>query len=266
MKRLILCADDFAFSTDVSTTIVELLRAGKLNATSCMTVRPNWMADTAMLRDVPTGAEIGLHLVLTEERPLLGSRLATGGVLPSIERLRALARTGKLVAKELAAEIHAQFDAFEQAMERPPAFIDAHQHAHVLPIVREIVLEITRLRASDAWVRVCDDRLVAMIARPFAGKAIGSAFHSRGMRRDIARFGLRSNTSFAGHYDFKSNYADLFPRFLRSAGGAHLVMCHPGAGARNGDRIAQARTAEAAALRRLPIGAIAASRGLAFSA
>lgn len=43
-------------------------------------------------------------------------------------------------------------------------------------------------------------------------------------------------------------------------------MCHPGADTRRGDVIAAARVVEAAALRTLPIAALAAEHGLAFAA
>ena len=105
-----------------------------------------------------------------------------------------------------------------------------------------------------------------MLSRPFAGKAIGSAYHSRGLRKAAARHGLRCNDSFAGHYDFASDYRTLFPRFLNRAAGMHLVMCHPGCGVRPGDAIAAARTREADALRTWPIADMAAARGLAFPA
>jgi hypothetical protein len=43
-------------------------------------------------------------------------------------------------------------------------------------------------------------------------------------------------------------------------------MCHPGAGERAGDSIADARILEAQALHRLPIADMAAAEGLAFPA
>ena len=110
------------------------------------------------------------------------------------------------------------------------------------------------------------DRLSAIAARPFKGKALGSALHSLGLRRDAARYGLRANTSFAGHYGFSGDYAAIFPQFLARAGDVHLVMCHPGAGMRDDDSIATARLVEADALRRLPIADIAFAHGLAFAA
>ena len=83
-------------------------------------------------------------------------------------------------------------------------------------------------------------------------------------RAAAARRGLTCNQSFAGHYDFRGDYAALFPAFLRQPGEAHLVMCHPGAGERVGDVIAAARPVEAQALRRLPLAQLATDRGLTF--
>lgn len=267
MPRLIVCADDFALSRPVSETIVALLLAGKLNATSCMTTMPGWAQDAALLRGLPGSVQVGLHLTLTGERPLTAMpQLAPWGVLPRIDPLTWRAIRGRLPLGEIAGEVRAQFDAFVAAVGRPPDFVDGHQHAHALPRIRDIVLDETGRRAPGAWIRDCTDGLHAMLARPFAGKAIGSAFHSRGLRRAAAAHGLRCNDSFAGHYGFAGDYRRLFPRFLRRPGGVHLIMCHPGAGALPGDAIAAARAGEAAALRALPVARLAAAAGLAFAA
>jgi len=267
LRRLILCADDFAFSREVSETIAELAATGKLNATSCMTLMPGWAEDAKLLQGLPRTVQIGLHLTLTGERPLTAMPLlAPDGILPEIDPLARQASRGEVPLDEIAAEVAAQFDAFVAAMGRAPDFVDGHQHSHALPGIRDIVLFETARRAPDAWVRDCVDRLGAMMARPFVGKAIGSAYHSRGLRRAAARYRLRCNDSFAGHYDFASDYRHLFPRFLRRAAGMHLVMCHPGAGERPGDAIAAARPREANALRKWSIADMAAAEGLAFSA
>lgn len=265
MPRLILCADDFAFSREVSETIAELARNGKINAISCMAVMPGWQADCDLLRGLPASVALGLHLTLTGERPLTAMpTLAPDGILPGIDGLRRAAKQGRLVPGEIAAEIGAQFDAFLAATGRPPAFVDGHQHAHALPGIRDLVLAETAMRAPKAWIRDCSDRPLSILARPFRGKAIGSAFHSRGLRAAAAAHGLACNDGFAGHYDFAGDYRALFPRFLRRPGTMHLVMCHPGAGHRPGDAIADARPREAAALRDWSIQDMAASEGLAF--
>ncbi|OAN65977.1 ChbG/HpnK family deacetylase [Sphingomonas sp. TDK1] len=267
MSRLILCSDDFAYSPAISAAIVSLAQAGKINAVSCMTVMPGWMEDARMLADVPAHVEIGLHLTLTGETPRTAMpRFAPDGRMPEIDPLTRAAGRWSVPLDEIAMEISAQFDAFFAALRRPPAFVDGHQHAHALPGIRDLVLAETLGRAPNAWVRDCTDDAAAMLLRPFAGKAIGSAWHSRGMRRSAAQLGLRTNQGFAGHYDFRRDYATLFPRFLRQPGHMHLVMCHPGAGERAGDTIASARIREAKALHRLPIADMAAAEGLAFPA
>ena len=267
LRNLVLCADDFAYSRAVSETIAELAATGKLNATSCMTLMPGWAEDAALLRDLPAHVSIGLHLTLTQERPITDMPLfAPDQRLPEIDPLTRSAARRQLPLEEIAAEVAAQFDAFAAAMGRAPDFVDGHQHSHALPGIRDIVLFETARRAPDAWVRDCTDRVDAMLARPFVGKAIGSAFHSRGLRRAAARYRLRCNDSFAGHYDFATDYKRVFPRFLRRAAGMHLVMCHPGAGRRAGDAIAEARPREAELLRKCSIADMAAAEGLAFPA
>ncbi len=267
MSRLILCSDDFGYSPAISAAIVALAQAGKVNAISCMAVMPGWAEDARMLADLPPHVEIGLHLTLTGEVPRTAMRrFAPDGRMPEIDPLARAARGWQVPLDEVATEISAQFDAFFAARRRPPDFIDGHQHAHALPGIRDLVLAETVARAPGAWVRDCTDGALAMLQRPFVGKAIGSAWHSRGLRKAAAALGLRTNQGFSGHYDFRGDYAALFPRFLRRPGAMHLVMCHPGAGERAGDRIAAARIVEAKALHRLPIADMAVAEGLAFPA
>ena len=97
MPRLILCSDDFAFSRDVSETIAQLARNGKLNAISCMAAMPGWPADGLLLHDLPPQIEIGLHLTLTGERPLTEMPvLAPQGALPGINALHRAAQRRRL--------------------------------------------------------------------------------------------------------------------------------------------------------------------------
>lgn len=265
MSRLILCADDFACSQAVSETIVALARAEKINAISCMAGMPGWHRDSRLLETVPEHVQIGLHLTLTDEAPLSAMpELAPKGRLPDINTLNRKAVRWELPFGEIRAEVVAQFDAFAEAMGRAPDFVDGHQHAHVLPGIREIVLAEMTCRAPRSWVRACSDRLSALLQRPFPGKAIGSTYHARGFKRAAAAHGIATNDSFAGHYDFDRDYGELFPHFLRGGRGMHLVMCHPGAGEAPGDTIAAARCREADILNNLPIADMAARAGMAF--
>jgi hypothetical protein len=263
--KLTLCADDFALSRPISETIVDLADRGKVNAISCMAAMPGWEADCALLSSLPRNVEIGLHIVLTEIAPLTSaSRLAPSGHLPLLARFEHLARRHQLPLAEVRAEVEAQIERFAVNMGRAPDFVDGHQHVHVVGQAREAVLDVVARCAPSAWVRNCSDAPTAILARPFRLKAIGSAYHSRGLERQAGRRGLRSNRGFSGHYGFAGDYTLIFPRFLVRPGPDHLIMCHPGAGRCANDSIADARVAEAQALRRLPVRDLAAAAGLQF--
>ena len=267
MRRLTVCADDFAMSGEVSRTIVGLAKAGKINGISAMAVLERWEQDARLLADLPASVGVGLHLVLTDETPAtLMPRLAPEGMLPAAGRLERLAWSRRLPLKEIANEIDAQFARFEEVIGRPPAFVDGHQHVHLLPKVRDLVIAATALRAPSAWLRSCEDKLARILSRPFALKSTLNALQSKGFARLAARAGLRCNDSFAGLYDFKADYEELFPRFLASPGQFHLVICHPGLSTDSApDPIADARSREAEALKSLPVGKLASARGFAFN-
>ena len=263
LPRLILCADDFALTPEVSAVIARLARRRCINAISCMAIMPGWPDDARLLEridqvDCGEGlghVQVGLHLTLSGERPL-GPMACAGpdGRLPGPDRMLALALAGRLDRAEIAAEIDRQFAAFHLAMGRSPDFVDAHQHVHVYPRIRSLFIDAIRRHAPGAWVRVASDRLGAMLSRPFAGKALGSAVQAAGMRRALRRAGLACNDSFAGHYDFSGPYRRYLPAFLRYGSGHHVVMCHPGLGLAAGDGIARARIAEAEVIGEMPLG------------
>jgi predicted glycoside hydrolase/deacetylase ChbG (UPF0249 family) len=263
--RLILCADDFGLSQPISETIAGLAMDGKINAVSCMAATRSWERDAKLLAMLPAKVQLGLHLVLTDCPPVTAMpRLAPRGALPSLAELERRARQRRLPSLEIASEAKAQIDRFVAGAGRSPDFVDGHQHVHVLPGIRDAVLDAVGRDAPSAWIRDCTDRADAILARPFRLKAIGSAFHSRNIARDAARRRLRCNRGFAGHYGFTGDYERLFPRFLRRPGPNHLIMCHPGAGQSPQDPIAEARVEEARALRRLSVRELAAAAGLRF--
>jgi predicted glycoside hydrolase/deacetylase ChbG (UPF0249 family) len=249
-RGLILCADDFGLSDSISAAIADLAWMKRLSAISCMAVLESWPRQAKRLKGLGRDVAVGLHLVLSDEQPRGHMPLlAPAGRMPGVDPLTAATLMGRAPLAEIGEEINRQFDAFEAERGAAPDFVDGHQHVHMLPGVRAIVIDVMRRRAPDAWIRDCADTLPATISRPFAVRALRSGLLSGGLRHVAERAGIRTNLTFAGYYDFKADYAALFPRFLRHASAAHLVMCHPGAGRACGDRIAEARIREADLLR-----------------
>lgn len=230
----VLCADDFALTEGVSRSILELLGRGRLSATGAMTNRPHWPRLAPELGAFADAADLGLHFNLTCAAPLSAMpRLAPGGAFPALGTVARAAAASAAVRREIAAEFGRQLDAFEQAMGRPPDFVDGHQHVHVLPGVRRAVLDALARRypAGSLYVRDPADTVAAIRRRGVAvGKALVIAGLASGFRSAALRRQLRANRGFAGvaPFDPARDFAADLRRFLISPGPAHLVMCHPG--------------------------------------
>lgn len=233
-KGFILCADDFALTEGVSRSILALLGLGKLSATGAMTNRPHWPRLAGELAAFAGRADLGLHFNLTCGAPLGAMpNLAPSGALPPLGQVLRGALLSAPVRREIAAELLRQLDAFEQALGRPPDFVDGHQHVHALPGVRGAVIETIAARypSGSVYLRDPADGVAAIRAR---GVAVRKAAVIAGLARGFAAAARRRlipvNQGFSGvsPFDPQRNFATDLRRFLLRPGPAHLVMCHPG--------------------------------------
>jgi chitin disaccharide deacetylase len=226
-RVLMLCADDFGLDSGISIAIARLARAGRLNAVSCVSSGDGWAADAAWLSGLPAAVSLGLHFNLTQGRPLSRRLAKVWPALPSLPRLVAQAHLGLLPRAELRAEFHAQFGAYVKAIEKPPSFIDGHQHVHHLPVVRNIILDaVEHIQPMPAL------RSTAPVQGPGAGLKRWFIEHAggRGLARELRRRVIPHNTALLGVYDFdRTDYRRLMQGWLAqlpSEGG--LLLCHPG--------------------------------------
>jgi predicted glycoside hydrolase/deacetylase ChbG (UPF0249 family) len=217
---ILLCADDFGLSPGVSRAIAELLAAGRLSATSCMTMAAHWRESAPLLKPFEGRRAIGLHFTLTTLPPHPG--------LPDVLK-RSWLRT--LSRPDIEAELHRQIDAFEAGMGRLPDFLDGHQHVHVLPVVRDAVLSVMTTRLKGAWMRdVWEPWGDLLKFAPNPAKAAVLNLLGYRMHRQARRLRIPMNRGFRGAYDLlkpEAPYESLFPRFLSEATPGLLIMCHP---------------------------------------
>lgn len=248
MKRIILCADDYGQNESISQAIVDLLQQKRLSATSCMVTSPHWQETAPKLKPYLNRADIGLHLNLTEGKPLSSALPAT---IP-LNDLLIKAFTRKLDQKQISAEFRAQLDRFSEEFGMQPDYLDGHHHIHQLPIIRNAVLEVfeERLRDNpDAYIRstfapgslwqMKSGAYLKLVFIQFAGAL---AFKAQLLKRNIPH-----NTSFSGIYDFSKpyEYQELFPRFARAVVDGGIIMSHPGLVSKEaGDEIAASRNKE----------------------
>jgi predicted glycoside hydrolase/deacetylase ChbG (UPF0249 family) len=255
----VVCADDYGLAPGVNEAIAGLIAAGRLSATSCMSGLPDWRPGVPLLRAalLPQGADVGLHLTLTDQPPLTRAPgLAPGGRFPGLGQLlpRALAR--QLPVDELRDEIRAQLDAFEDAWGSPPDYVDGHQHMHLLPTVREVLVAeiVRRYPAGSVYARDCRERPPTILRRGVAvPKALFLTWLGGGFAELARQAGIPLNQGFAGLHDFSGRvpYRRLMQAFLRLPGPQPLVHVHPGrvdAALRQRDGLTTPREAELAYL------------------
>ncbi|MDE2401069.1 MAG: ChbG/HpnK family deacetylase [Burkholderiales bacterium] len=242
MRPLIVTADDYAMSAAIDEGIVELINAGRVSATSCMTLSPRWPEAARLLTaDVRARCHLGLHLDLTE---FAASPLPLGRLI-----VRAYAR--RLDPATLRRTIADQLARFEAALGQAPNYVDGHQHVHQLPQVREALIEVLARRypagAARPWLRISD----AGVAQGWKGRLI-AALGSRALRTLARGQGLVTTGRLLGVYGFEGDAARFMQRlrhWLPHTQGATALMCHPAARLDAADPLGPARYGEYQALR-----------------
>lgn len=261
METLTLCADDYGLNSNVDDGINSLIRAGRLNAVSCMTVRNTLDAVPLLnaITDAPIKVQVGLHLTLTEYAPLRTMpKLAKSGHFPSVGTLLAKSHFRQIDRIEISAEIARQFEAFQQAFGHTPDFVDGHQHIQLFPGIRDEVINLMttlmgKRKAPTAWVR-CGTTPAADLIRMKSPRALLLASMARRQRAKLHNAGLSFNDRFYGVNDFNSEqpFRELMQGWLKMVASrttSAVIMCHPGQpGSDPADPIAKRRPDELAYL------------------
>ncbi len=258
---LILHADDFGLNKAVTEGILRGFDFGLLTSTSLLANAPGathalqaWHERTrerdahvlpfSLLRegldDTGRPFDLGVHLNLTQGRPLTGDRypaelLDSDGRFPGIWRLFTRLRSGRnkfraAIAAELAAQIEFVADHGVR-----PTHLNGHQYVEMLPTVAAILPELQE-RYTIAVVRVASERalarttlwhdfrphawLVALVKRHYA-RQLRAVSNANSAVAPQTYFG----TAHAGRID-----AEVMELFLDNAGAADTVEIglHPG--------------------------------------
>lgn len=222
MKRLVVNADDFGFTGDVNTGILEAHLEGILTATTLMANAPAFDHAVHLAQAHPT-LDVGVHLQMVQ-----GPSLSRPG-RPLPATLPALVAGLLSGAWNVLDEFRAQTEKVLSAG-LAPTHLDTHKHTHLLPPV------------LDAAARVAQEYKIGFLRRPFdlpfdarpvpVGARLAS-FAMRRMNRHFTRVlsghGVRSTDHFAGFV--LTGYftaVDLVAVLQSLPDGITEFMCHPG--------------------------------------
>ncbi|MEO1143898.1 MAG: ChbG/HpnK family deacetylase, partial [Pseudomonadota bacterium] len=222
----------------INQAIMDLVGKKRINAISCMSIfTDNKKSASQLAKAVHKNgnAQIGLHLTLSEYTPLTEMPDFAPNGFPSIKTILVKSHLRRLNRKELENEITAQIDSFHELFGFAPDFIDGHQHVHVLPVIRKMILEtaVGRL-APGGWVRSCHQAISSSIKTGTAlSRTLLISRLSSQLQKHLIANDIDTNHHFWGINEFDpiSDYRGLFLKWLAAAAktqGPVVFMCHPG--------------------------------------
>ncbi|GAA4330471.1 hypothetical protein GCM10023165_04220 [Variovorax defluvii] len=223
-RFLCICADDFGMSAGINAAVLELIAGGRICAASCMVLRGAWTAGAVALRRVdPAVADLGLHLELG--RPPSDSPRE-----PPLSSLVAASYLGLLRPGTVRADIREQLARFEDALGRPPAFVDGHRHVHQLPVVRDVLVEEIAFRYGVAapWLRSTAPAAPRALL-PTKADLIFALGGCRLVSLAAAR-GIRISRALLGVYGFDSDarsYRQHLAQWISACRSGDVLLCHP---------------------------------------
>ncbi len=198
MKGLVVTADDFGAAAQVNDAVIAAHQDGILTAASLMVAAPA-AADAVARAKLTPSLRVGLHIVLTDGRPLLPAVQIPDLVDGDGNFRNDMAVTGAKmfflpsVRQQLEAEVAAQFDAF-CATGLNFDHVNAHKHFHLHPSIASVILKLARkYGVRGARVPLESQSVLARIEpRRSSGVALLTAPFSRLLRARFARSGLRT--------------------------------------------------------------------------
>jgi predicted glycoside hydrolase/deacetylase ChbG (UPF0249 family) len=231
--KLIVNADDFGISEAVNRGIVEAHDRGIVTSTSIMATASKFDHALELARLRPSLA-VGVHLVLTEQRPLTGADAASlvrrdGTFEPHLKQLLAKRLRGHVSMPEVRRELDAQIRRVRTAG-IAINHLDGHQHVHVLPGVAQVVAELAAAHGISA-VRYPAERVRGYMLRSVkhaprvAEQAALNLFCAASPLRHLRRSDEFVGFYFGGRLD-EANLETVLAGLPK--GGTVELMCHPG--------------------------------------
>jgi predicted glycoside hydrolase/deacetylase ChbG (UPF0249 family) len=160
IRRLIVSGDDLGLHEAINRGVLEAHREGIVTSASIVACGRAFDHACGLVREGCT-LDLGIHLTLVEEKPLLGPEvlktLAPEGVFPkNYLQLFSLLVKGRIDLREVEMELDAQIRRVLKAG-LTISHLDSHQHTHFFPQIRPILFRLAerhQIRGIRAGARV----------------------------------------------------------------------------------------------------------------
>ena len=232
--QLIVHADDFGISESVNNGIMRAHREGILTSTSIIANGSAFAHALSLARQTPT-LDIGVHLTLTEETPILPpDTIPTlvqdyGRFHPDVTALATRHMQGRIALDEAGKELDAQICTI-QDHGVTVSHLDGHQHIHMLPGIRAVVQRLAKVYGIPA-IRTPRERIRPyMLKSPQNLKRLIQLMILNRFCSVPPRTTLRTPDHFYGFFSggnlIEDNLRALIEKLPNE--GVCEIMCHPG--------------------------------------
>lgn len=242
VSSIIICADDFAITPEISEGITRLAVRSRISATSVMSLSPHWPANAKLLQSVKHQIDVGLHVDFTSEYAIQQGQGASLGAIMLKTCLR------QMVPADIVAHLNRQFDLFEAHHGAPPHHVDGHQHVHQFPMIRDALVNVMAHRYANAqmpWLRISKIPSHQMNVKA----AVINAMGANSLQRLATQQRIPCSSFLTGIYDFvggASGYSMLVQDCLSNVPTHTVLMCHPGLAGQHAAPFPEARLWEQA--------------------
>ena len=240
MKRLVINADDFGFTSGVNRAIVEAHTRGVVTSSTLMAKGRAFGEALELTKTVPR-LGIGCHVVLIDGEPVvepgtIPSLAEDGRFRDGLKTFAARALTGRMDASQIEAEVSAQICKIQSAG-ISVSHVDTHKHTHLFPPILAPVLRA----AAACGVRAVRNpfgpkfplRSSQLLARPglwtrFAEVKVLGRFAGK-FRESVDREGFTTTDGTLGIEVTGTLDETLFRVIAASVpDGTWEFVCHPG--------------------------------------
>ncbi|HET9588666.1 MAG TPA: ChbG/HpnK family deacetylase [Anaerolineales bacterium] len=221
MKRLIINADDYGRTPEISRGIREAHQRGVVTSTTCMMNIPTTASDVAIALEETPKLGMGVHLVLTMGRPIVAPEASSsitdenGGFFKLDQFMQ---RASEVDIDEVKTEWRAQIEAFVRVAGRKPTHLDSHHHSSYFTAA------LVRAMLELAEEYHCAIRF------PFTPEVPAELQETnRHLPALLREFDLRRPAAFyVDFYDEGATQEELLKIINFLPDGASELMCHPG--------------------------------------
>ena len=220
-KLLIVNADDFGYTRDVNSGIIEAHRKGILTATTLMANGQAFDDAVRLARENPK-LDVGCHLVL-----IGGTSMLTGEPYPRSvpDLIHAVVMRKIKPYPELRDQIRKI-----QAAGLKPLHLDTHKHSHLFPHILEIVAKLSE-EFHIPFVRRPFDFPMRPGKVPLSRRMISKTFLivASKFEQSLVRYNCKSTNFFAGFALTGAFTSEELVQLIRELpDGSTEFMCHPG--------------------------------------